>query len=79
MQTGAVVTSTDNIMAQIKNLIENVCDLYEHGVEPEAIAFGLEIKSKLVTDILADYSEIYQEDQEILRQFEDIERYKEFG
>ena len=52
MLTGPVVTSTVNIMSQIKNLVENVCDLYENGVEPEAIAFGLEVKVKLVTDIL---------------------------
>ena len=51
MLTGPVVTSTVNIMGQIKNLIENVCDLYENGVEPEAIAFGLEVKVKMVTDI----------------------------
>lgn len=79
MLTGPVVISTVNIMSQIKNLIENVCDLYENGVEPEAIAFGLEVKVKMVTDILTEYSEIYQEDQAILRQAEDIERYKEFG
>lgn len=48
-------------MSRIKDLIMEICDLYEGGMEPDVIAVTLEVKVKLVTDILKDYCETYEE------------------
>lgn len=46
-------------MSKIKDLIQNIVELYEGGLAPETIAVQLEVKVKLVTDVLAEYCETY--------------------
>ena len=46
-------------MSKIKDLIQTIVELYESGMEPDVIAVTLEVKVKLVTDVLQDYCETY--------------------
>ena len=48
-------------MSKIKDLIQTIVELYESGMEPDVIAVTLEVKVKLVTDVLTDYCETYKE------------------